>query len=96
MAIDQTEKRRNLARQIIQTAPLLMDTLYALDALRRKRDSGGAGGAPLTFVDADFIGQAGLAHLDAATLNDCMAAIPTILAAFASQGFDDKFESIRP
>lgn len=26
MAIDQTEKRRQLARQLVQTAPLLMDT----------------------------------------------------------------------
>ena len=96
MAIDQTEKRRALARQIVQTAPLLMETLYALDALRRKRDSGGLGGAPLVFVDADFAGQQGLTHLDAATLNDCMAAIPTILTAFIAQGFDDKFEAVRP
>ena len=96
MAIDQTEKRRALARQATQLAPALMDVLYALDGLRRKRDSGGAGGTPLVFVDADFAGQTGLTHLDAATLNTCMAAIPTILAAFSSQGFDDAFESVRP
>ena len=96
MAVDQTEKRRALARQATQIAPLLMETLYALDALRRKRDSGGPGGTPLVFVDPDFAGQAGLAHLDAATLNDCMAAIPTILSAFVAQGFDDKFEAMRP
>jgi hypothetical protein len=96
MAIDQTEKRRALARQIIQQAPAVMDTLYAMDALRRKRDSGGAGGTPLVFVDADFAGQAGLTHLDAATLNACMAAVPTILSAFASQNFDKAFESVRP
>ena len=34
MAIDQTEKRRALARQCVQTAPLLMNVLYSLDALR--------------------------------------------------------------
>ena len=96
MAIDQTEKRRALARQVVQTAPLLMDTLYALDALRRKRDSGGVGGAPLAFVDADFTNQAGLTHLDAATLNACFAAIPTILSAFVAQNFDDVFEAVRP
>ena len=96
MAIDQTEKRRNLARQIVQTAPLLMDTLYARDALRRKRDSGGSGGTALTFADADFTGQNGLAHLDAATLNACFQAIPTIMTAFANQGFDDAFEAVRP
>lgn len=96
MAIDQTEKRRALARQATQLAPALMDVLYALDALRRKRDSGGAGGAPLVFVDADFAGQVGLTHLDAATLNACLAAIPTILSAFMSQNFDDVFEAVRP
>lgn len=95
MAIDQTEKRRALARQATQLAPALMDVLYALDALRRKRDSGG-GGAALVFVDADFTGQAGLTHLDAATLNACFAAIPTILAAFVAQNFDDVFEAVRP
>jgi hypothetical protein len=93
MAIDQTEKRRALARQATQLAPSLMDVLYALDALRRKRDMGGA---PLVFTDADFAGQVGLTHLDAATLNAMFAAIPTILAAFVSQNFDDVFEAVRP
>lgn len=70
--------------------------MYGLDALRRKRDSGGTSGAPLAFVDSDFAGQAGLTHLDAATLNACFAAIPTILAAFVSANFDDTFEAVRP
>lgn len=96
MAIDQTQKRRAIAREATNLAPALMDVLYALDALRRKRDSGGAGGTPLAFVDADFAGQTGLTHLDAATLNACLAAIPTILSAFVAQGFDDAFEMIRP
>lgn len=95
MAVDQTEKRRALARQVVQNAPLLMDALYTLDALRRKRDSGGPGGTPMAFVDADFTGQSGLSHLDAATLNACFAAIPTIVAAFANQNFDDVFEAVR-
>ncbi len=96
MAIDQTEKRRAIARQATQLAPNLMDVLYALDALRRKRDSGGAGGTALAFADADFAGVNGLAHLDAATINACFAAIPTILTAFANQNFDDVFEAMRP
>lgn len=96
MAIDQIEKRRGIARQATQLAPAFMDVLYALDALRRKRDSGGAAGAPLAFVDADFTGQAGLTHLDAATLNAWFAVIPTITAAFIAQNFDDVFEAVRP
>lgn len=93
MAIDQTEKRRAIARQAIQTAPLLMDTLYALDALRRKRDQGGT---PLVFQDSDFAGVSGLAHLDAATIDAFFATIPTILTAFINNNFDDKFEAVRP
>lgn len=95
MAIDQTEKRRAIARQLTQTTTVLMDTLYAMDALRRRRDNGGPAGGALAFVDADFTGQAGLAHVDAATINAAFAAIPTIVAAFASQGFDDTFEAVR-
>jgi len=96
MAIDQTAKRRDIARQATNLAPTLMDVLYQLDALRRKRDSGGPGGTPLVFADADFSNQTGLTHLDAATLNACFAAIPTILSAFVSQNFDDVFEAVRP
>ncbi len=50
MAIDQAEKRRALARQCVQTAPLLMNVLYSLDALRSQRDNGGPNGTPLVFT----------------------------------------------
>lgn len=96
MAVDQTEKRRNAAKQATNLAPTLMDVLYALDAVRARRDSGGPGGTPLAFVDADFTGQPGLQHIDAATINAFFAAIPTLLAAFKNQGFDDQFEALRP
>jgi hypothetical protein len=96
MAIDQTEKRRNLAKRSVQHAPMLMDILYALDALRAMRSTGGPGGTPLVFTDADFTGVSGLQHLDAATINAFFAAIPTLLTAFANQGFDEVFESLRP
>lgn len=98
MAIDQTEKRRNIARQAVQLAPALMDVLYRLDALCEMRDNGGAGGAALVFQDADFAGQAGLTHVDAATLDAALAAVPTILTAFANptNGFKKRFEALRP
>lgn len=96
MAINQVEKRQNLARQAARTAPAFMNVLYELDALRRQRDSGGPNGTPLAFVDADFSGVAGLAHLDAATMDAFFAVIPTILTAFTSNNFDDKFEALRP
>ena len=96
MAIDQVEKRRALARQCVQTAPLLMNVLYSLDALRSQRDNGGPNGTPLVFTDADFAGQNGLQHVDTATLNAFFAAIPTLLQAFQNQGFNDLFEAMRP
>ena len=96
MAIDQTEKRRTVARQATQVAPLLMDALYQLDALKRRRDSGGPNGTPLVFVDTDFTGVSGLTHLDAATINALFTAIPTLLTAFSNQNFDDVFEAMRP
>jgi len=96
MAIDQTEKRRALVRQLTQSSGLLMDVLYSLDTFRRQRDTGGPGGAPMTFTDADFAGVQGLQHLDAATVNACFAAIPTLLTAFQNQNFDNVFEAMRP
>ena len=96
MAIDQSEKRRALARQCVQTAPLLMNVLYSLDALRSQRDNGGPNGTPLVFSDVDFTGQNGLTHVDAATINAMFAAIPTLLQAFQNQNFNDLFEAMRP
>lgn len=96
MAVDQTEKRRTLARQCVQRAPALMDVLYSLDGLRAQRDNSGPNGTPLVFADSDFAGQTGLQHIDAATINAFFAAIPTLLTAFANQKFDDVFEAMRP
>ncbi len=96
MAIDQVEKRRKVARDATALAPNLMEALYALDALRARRDSGGPGGTPLAFVDSDFTGQTGLTHVDAATINAFFTAIPVILNAFANQNFNDIMEAMRP
>jgi hypothetical protein len=96
MAIDQTEKRRKVARDATGFAPQLMESLYALEALRARRDSGGPGGTPLAFVDSDFANQTGLTHVDKATIDAFFAAIPVILNAFANQNFNDIMEAMRP
>ncbi len=96
MAIDQTEKRRTIAKQATSLAPQLMDVLYQLDALRARRDNGGPAGGPLVFSDPDFANQVGLTHLDAATINAFFSTIPTLLTAFKNQNFDDAFEAMRP
>lgn len=96
MAVDQTEKRRALARQVVQAGPALMDVLYRLDALVEMRDNGGPGGIPLDFEDTDFTND--LKHIDAAVIDAALAAVPQILTAFANptNGFKKKFEALRP
>ncbi len=96
MAVDQTEKRRNIARQATNLAPTLMDVIYALDSLRARRDNGGPAGGPLVFVDSDFSGQQGLQHIDTAVINAFFATIPTVIQAFKNQNLDDAFEAMRP
>jgi len=50
----------------------------------------------LRFWIATFLGQQGLKHVDKATIDAMFAAIPTLLAAFKNQNFDDVFEAMRP
>lgn len=97
MAIDQTAKRRKLAAQLAEQSAVLMNTLTALEALAFQRDNGGPGGTAMAFEETDFTGVAGLAHIDVATINAALAAIPAILTAFAStnNNFNKKFEAMR-
>lgn len=96
MAVEQTEKRRNVARQAVQLAPALMDVLYQIDALRKKRNTGGPNGTALVFQDSDFAGVSGLQHLDAATIDKFFTDVPTILTSFVNGNYDDTFEALRP
>jgi hypothetical protein len=86
--MDETQKRRNLARELVQTSGGLMDVLYHLNALRLRAGN-------LTFTDADFTGQAGLEHLTAARVNTALTTINTVLGAFVAQNYDDVFEALR-
>jgi hypothetical protein len=86
--MDETEKRRRLARELANLAASLMDTLYALDTARRKA-------ANVVFADADFTGQAGLTHLSKARVDTGIAAVATVSSAFVSNNFDDTFEALR-
>lgn len=64
MAIDQTDKRRKLARDAITQVTAFVNAHQNLMDLLDQVTSTG-----VTFVDADFTDQAGLRHLDAATFN---------------------------
>jgi hypothetical protein len=88
MAIDQTDKRRNLATQIISRIEPLMDLLYELDGKRQQA-------ANMTFVDTDFTGVTGLKQIDAAAMNLALTKLTTLRSAMASQGIDTAFEALR-
>lgn len=86
--MDETKKRQNLARELVQSSGGFMDVLYHLNALRLRAQN-------LTFVDADFTGVAGLEHLTAARVNAALATINTVNSAFTANSFDDVFEAMR-
>lgn len=96
MAVNLTEKRRNLARKMVALGPSFMDVLYALQALDNQRKKANTNGTPLVFDDADFTGISGLEHLDAAKTTAAFDVIATILTAVAANNFDDLFEALRP
>jgi hypothetical protein len=86
--MDETEKRRRLARELVQTCGGLMDVLYHLNGLRMRAGN-------LTFVEADFTGVSGLEHLTKARVDSGVTTINTVLTAFVSNNFDDVFEALR-
>jgi hypothetical protein len=78
MALDQTEKRRKLAKDVVTQATQLANAERTLiDKLEEATDAG------LVFVDTDFEVD-GLRHLDAATFNaiaGVITAVNTTLSA---------------
>lgn len=73
MAINQTEKRRALARNLAAKSAALVDILNQLDDLRQQHAAAG-----LTFDNADFEAVAGLQHFDASTANDLIFSIEQV------------------
>ncbi len=86
--MNETEKRRRLAREIANTSGMLMDVLYNLNALRMRAQN-------LTFADADFTDQPGLEHLTKARIDTGITTVNTVLSAFVQQNYDDVFEALR-
>ena len=97
MAINQTEKRRSLARNLAQQAAAFMDVLYRQEDLARQYSA-----ADLTFADADFENIAGLQHLSAADITALLSAIVQMgkfvrgNATAASGNHIAAFEKARP
>lgn len=73
MAVNQTEKRRALARALALKSAALMDVIYGLEDLNRQYASAG-----LAFDDADLESVAGLQHLSAADLSNLLGSVDAI------------------
>ncbi len=91
MAIDATEKRRNAARDLITQCDLLMTAVYALAQQVDEFQSSG-----LTFVDSDFDGQPGLAHVNAAMMGNVLSNGPALQEYLRTNFIDDVFNAVRP
>lgn len=90
MAIDTTEKRRNAARDLIGYTDNLMASLYALAQKADEVQSAG-----LTFTDADFVGQAGLEHVNTAMISNVLSNAPALLTYLRNGFIDDVFNAVR-
>ncbi len=90
MAIDATEKRRQMARNFITQSDLLMRAVYGLDTLATEFSSSG-----LTFQDSDFEGQPGLSHIDAAGMNNVLSNAPALRQHLETNFIDDVFNAAR-
>lgn len=88
MAIDQVEKRRNLARELASRLEPFMDLAYELEATVSHAQS-------LTFQDSDFIGQSGLQHMDAASVQAALNKITPMRTLMKNNGVDSLFEALR-
>ena len=73
MAVNQTEKRRALARALALKSAALMDVIYGLEDLNRQYASAG-----LAFDDTDLENVAGLQHLSAADLSNLLGSVDAI------------------
>lgn len=91
MPIDTTERRRDLARDVISLTDSLMSSLYALAQRTEEAQSAG-----LTFVDADFEGQEGLTHVNAAMITNVLANAPLLIDHLQANFIDDVFNGARP
>lgn len=71
--VNQVEKRRALARRLVQHSAGLMDVFSLIeDDLRQANKSG------VVFADSDFESLAGLMHLNAATITAALASIVSL------------------
>lgn len=94
MAIDQTEKAKNLAIATVEATDQFMSAFEKLIALEEQRVSSGL---DLTAFDDTYASVAGLAHVDGAALNAVLNnSIPTIWSYMLQFFHDDNLQKVRP
>lgn len=94
MAIDQTEKAKNIAIETVQAADDFMVALGKLMALEEERVSSGLN---LSDFDEAYAATVGLAHVDGAALNAVLnTSIPTIWSYMLQFFHDDNLQKVRP
>lgn len=89
MAINQVDKRRNMASKLIAQSTALMDALNALSALANEYSSSG-----LTFVDSDFENTS-MQHVDAAAMTAVITNANNLKTYLEAQFMDDVFLKVR-
>ena len=93
MAVDQTQKAKNLASETVTAVDAFMAALEKLESLEAERANGGL---TLTDFDADFAGLSTLQHVDGTKLNAVLnTSIPAIRTFIDTNNHDDNLAAAR-
>jgi hypothetical protein len=91
MAIDQTEKRRALARELMNHIDQLMSGIYGARNIVDEITSTG-----VTFVATDFEDSTDMKHITTTNIGNVQSNVPTFLAEMVTENIDDVFNLLRP
>src|SRR6516162_7076044 len=89
-AVDQTEKRRQMARDLITQARQLMAAIERGETLSTEYENTG-----YTFIDTDFQGQPGLTHVNSQMMIDSISNFISLKAYLRTNFIDTIFLQIR-
>lgn len=91
MAIDQTNKRQALARELMGFIDMMMTGLYGARNIVDEITSTG-----VTFVATDFENSTDMKHITTANLATAQSNVPAVLSEWVTENLDDVFNLIRP
>jgi hypothetical protein len=91
MAIDQTEKRRTIARELMGFIDMMMTGLTGAKAAVDEIASAG-----LTFEATDFENSTDMRHITVSNLGTVQSNVSAVVTEWASESLDDVFNLVRP